>query len=355
MAELMVVTSRGFLESDDKLSGLFQTFAGGIDKGLDPIADATTMPGTFDPTCGLQISIVLKGGGCANALGWYNATQPPSMPTKIYPIIPADLTGAFPNGIGCTDQDFCPMAERDMNPGQAGQHTWADPLPAFDPRIASDPNWQGGPVGFAVIGNTGQCSQTKYSELELNQMSTKYGAPWITVLTYPSMAAHGATYLAFETSPMGAADWKQYGCDGDFNDDVYFVAPTPCAGGGGGASGVAGAGGIGGASGAAGGASGASGGASGAAGGAGGVSGAAGGTGGTAGGSGGQTSSTGGRVSTGGSPGTAGAAGASPAGNGGGGGCQTAGGGDAGPLSWLVLVALGCLRRRSRAARIRCS
>lgn len=111
-AEISVVTSRGFAASADTLSGLFQSFAGGVDRGLNPVADASTTPGNFDPTCGLQVSIVLKGDGCQNALGWYNAGQSPSTPAAnmIYPVVPANLTGTFPNGIGCTDSDFCPMA-----------------------------------------------------------------------------------------------------------------------------------------------------------------------------------------------------------------------------------------------------
>ena len=362
-AEISVVTSRGFGSSDDTLPGLFQSFAGGVDRGLDPVADASTTPGTFDPTCGLHISIVLKGDGCANALGWYNASQSTSPPpaNKIYTVIPADLRNAYPNGISCMDGDFCPMASRDANPAQQGQHTWADPLPAFDPQIASNPNWQGGRVGFALIGNSGQCSQTKYSELALNVKSTQYGTPWITVLAYPSMAAAGAVYLAFESLPMDPSGWTKNGCDGDFNDEVYFVAPTPCAGGAGGALGVAGAtGGLGGSSG--GGAAGASGGtgASGAAGqatgGAAGASGGAGESGGATGGvsgSGGQNSSTGGQVATGGSPGTGGIMGAKPPVNGGGCGCQAAGSAPGAPVLGLVMVALAGLRRRLKSARIR--
>ncbi len=362
-AEISVVTSRGFPASADSLSGLFQTFAGGVDHALDPVVDASTTPGTFDPTCGLKVSILLQGGGCALALGWYNAGQPPSAPATVYPVVPANLMGAFPNGIGCQDPDFCPMASRNTDPVQGTQHTWADPLPAFDPQIASNPNWQGGPVGFALIGSAGgQCAQTKYSEAAVNQKSTSYGAPWVTVLVYPSMAAPGAVYLAFEDSPMSAADWKQYGADGDFNDHVYLVAPTPCASGGGGASGAAG--GAAGASGGGGGASGASGAGGGAGGaacasgasGAGGGTSGAGGASGAPGGVGGQTSSTGGQVATGGFPGTGGSMGGKPPVSGAGGcGCQTAGGPTGGSLFGLLLVALARLRRRSKSVRIRCS
>lgn len=179
-AEISVVTSRGFAATADTLAGLFQNFAGGVDRALDPVADASRNPGTFDPRCGLQVSVVLSGGACKHALGWYNATQSPTTPPTIYPVIPADLTGAFPNGIGCTVPDFCPMASRATG-AYAQEYAWADPLPAFDPQIASNPAWQGGRVGFALIGNVGSmCAQTKYSESALGTKSTAFGGTWVT-------------------------------------------------------------------------------------------------------------------------------------------------------------------------------
>src|SRR6185312_6691755 len=142
-AEITVVTSRGFDSSAETLAGLFKSFGGGADSQLDPVADATTTSGTFDPRCGLQVSVVLNGGACHHALGWYNATQPATTPTTVYPVVPANLMGTFPAGIGCTVSDFCPLASRTAPP-YAQAYAWADPLPAFDPQIASNPAWQGG-------------------------------------------------------------------------------------------------------------------------------------------------------------------------------------------------------------------
>jgi MYXO-CTERM domain-containing protein len=267
-AEISLVESRGFSAAADTLAGLFQNFAGGADATIDPINDAATTPGTFPAQCGFRVQIVLKGGGCQSALGWYNATNPATKPSTIYSLVPGNLTPAPPNGIGCQDDDFCPLAIRTTS--QAPQHSWADPLPSFTVDIASNPNWTGGAVGFALIGNpTGQCSETKYSQGELADQSAS-GAPWISALVYHSKADVGAYYLAFEDSPTCAASWR--GCqlggtqplpagsgnDGDFNDDVYYIAGLNCslAGGSpdGGVSGAAGATGAGGAAGAAGGA-----------------------------------------------------------------------------------------------------
>jgi len=143
-----------------------------------------------------------------------------------------------PNGISCNDNDFCPLATRTTS--QSPLHGWADPLPAFDVDIQASPNWTGGPVGFALIGTPGgQCTQTKYSQADLNDRSPS-GAPWITALIYHSAATAGGYYLAFEDFPTCAASWR--GClpggttantpgtgnDGDFNDDVFYLTGLNC-------------------------------------------------------------------------------------------------------------------------------
>jgi MYXO-CTERM domain-containing protein len=229
-AEISVVTSRGFLATDDTLAGLFAVRG----ETLDPVMSAHQTPGTFSPQCGFTGKIVLHGGGCANALGWYNVTPGSTTPpptNQIYVLVPANLTQAPPNGISCKDTDFCPMAQPNMNPGQVGQHTWVD-YTWNASAIASDPRYKGGQVGFALIGNSGQCSQTKFSQAELNVMSTKYNVPWVTTLIYQSTVDPSSYYIAFEDLPMAPADWKQYGCDGDFNDFVFYVTGLDCQGGG---------------------------------------------------------------------------------------------------------------------------
>jgi MYXO-CTERM domain-containing protein len=228
--ELSVITSRGFLATDDTLNGLFAIRG----EKLDQSKDAHQTPGTFSPQCGFTGQIVLHGGGCANALGWYNATpgsMTPPPAAQIYSLVPANLKQAPPNGISCTDGDFCPMAEPNMDPNQAGQHTWVT-YTWNASQIASNPNYKGGQVGFALIGNSGQCSQTKYSEAQLNVVSTQYKVPWVTTLIYQSTVDPSSYYIAFEDLPMDPMNWKQYGCDGDFNDFVFYVTGLNCQGGG---------------------------------------------------------------------------------------------------------------------------
>jgi MYXO-CTERM domain-containing protein len=238
--EISLVTSRGFSADADTLAGLFKYFNGGADAAIDPINDAATTPGIFPGQCGFKVQIVLKGGACKNAFGWYNATIPATTPSAIYPLVPASLTAASPNGIGCLDGDFCPLATRTTS--QAPQHAWADPLPGFSVDVRSNPSWAGGPVGFALLANSsgGQCSQTKYTQADLNAKSST-GVPWITALVYHSKADAGAYYLAFEDLPTCTGSWR--GCmlgsdtvalpsgqgnDGDFNADVFYVTGLIC-------------------------------------------------------------------------------------------------------------------------------
>ncbi len=241
------VTGRGFPAAADTLAGLFMyNEINGGDPGLDPITDAHITPGTFSPQCGLSGTIVLHGGGCKNALGWYNATDPATVPKNIYQIVPADLTQAAPNGISCVANDFCPLATRTTT---QPSYTWASPLPDFAANIRNDTRWAGGQVGFALIGvPNGQCPQTKYSQADINAHSPAgpptNGAPWITTLIYQSTTDPNGYYIAFEDQPTCTASW--HGCnpgsdtmpltsggnDGDFNDFVFYVHGIDCAGGG---------------------------------------------------------------------------------------------------------------------------
>ncbi|WP_437286306.1 hypothetical protein [Sorangium sp. So ce406] len=229
-AELGLVTSRGFPEDAVTLDGLFM-YRG---EDIDPVADASTEPGVFSPLCGFTGELVLRGGGCKVAFGWYNATasgmRPPD--NQIYELIPADTSTAF----NCDDNDFCPLAT--MMTTQAGQHDWT-PRQFSASDIRNDPRYQGGLVGFALIGKAGTyCTQTKFSQRELNTVCTNCtpNAPWVTTLIYTSTASPDAFYVAFEDLPVTATSWKGnqggYTNDGDFNDFVYYITGVTCKGGG---------------------------------------------------------------------------------------------------------------------------
>ncbi|MGK3985455.1 hypothetical protein WME99_20585 [Sorangium sp. So ce136] len=229
-AELGLVRGRGFPEDAVTLDGLFM-YRG---EDIDPVADASTEPGVFSPLCGFTGELVLRGGGCKVAFGWYNATasgmRPPD--NQIYELIPDDPSVAF----RCEDNDFCPLAT--MMTTQAGQHDWT-PTTFSAADIRNDPRYQGGLVGFALIGKAGTyCTQTKFSQRELNTICTNCtpNAPWVTTLIYTSTATPDAFYVAFEDLPVTPTSWKGsqggYENDGDFNDFVYYITGVTCQGGG---------------------------------------------------------------------------------------------------------------------------
>jgi hypothetical protein len=116
------VTGRGFAADADTLAGLFM-YRG---DNLNASTDAHQTPGTFSPRCGFTGQIVLKGGDCQNALGWYNATDPATAPAanQIYQLVPANLMLPPPMGLMCIENGFCPLATHTTS--QVGQHTWTD-------------------------------------------------------------------------------------------------------------------------------------------------------------------------------------------------------------------------------------
>jgi hypothetical protein len=219
------------------LNGLFK-FRGDT---LDSVTNATTAPGYFSPTCGFEAQILLRGGGCEVGLGWYNIEDPssttPPASNQIYPLVPEDTS----EELDCqppVNNEFCPLAWDNHNPRELNQAYWTPK--AYDSGLISqDPNYKGGYVGFAMIGNpSSNCSATKYSLYGQNKKNAN-GVPWVTALIYQSTVDPEGFYLAFEELPMSTADWQVTGVpgndgtsDGDFNDLVFYVSGVSCAGGG---------------------------------------------------------------------------------------------------------------------------
>jgi hypothetical protein len=163
------------------------------------ISDAASSPHSFSPLCGFTASFLLQGGNCGLAFAWYNETGSRPQASDLHTIIPA---GA-PVGTSFTGTS-----------------------------IKNDPDYLGGLVGFALIGESRKfCTQTHYSNPQWNQTCTSCtpSAPWITTLTYPSKTTANAFYLAFEDGPTSSYAFNN---DGDFNDAVYFVSGVTCVGGG---------------------------------------------------------------------------------------------------------------------------
>ncbi len=200
---------------------------------IDHKADARITPSVFSPLCSFAGTLVLRGGGCKLAFGWYNAVASGgAVPAanEIYPLIP----NTDPDVYDCNDpampasQAFCPLAYD--GPWMLKTFTAAD--------IRSDMRYDGGLIGFALIGDPAtDCKQTHFSQQELNLVCTNCtpNAPWITTIVYQSTAVPDAFYMAFEDLPMSPTSFEgdgTYKNDGDFNDFVFFITGLTCAGGG---------------------------------------------------------------------------------------------------------------------------
>ncbi len=197
------------------LPALFQ-FRG---EDIDYVQDAKTEPSTFSPLCSFSGTLVLRGGGCQVAFGWYNAVQsggaaPPA--NQIYPLIPANDPVVY------SQPAFAPLATD--GPWTLKTFTAAD--------IRNDARYQGGEIGFAMIGG-GDCSQNKYSQRFLNQACTSCTPvePFITTVVYASTKEANAYYLAFEDLPVRPDSFTANN-DGDFNDFVFYITGLVCSGGG---------------------------------------------------------------------------------------------------------------------------
>lgn len=215
------------------LDGLFKWRG----EDIDPVQDARVAPGHFTTSCGFRAELVLAGGNCSSAFGWYNVPDPlsetPPVASEIYTTVPDtigdDLLCQPPLGSG---SGFCPLAWDNVNPRQLNEPAWTPK--AFESSFSDDPNYAGGYIAFALLANDYYCPETKYSLLQHNQRNGD-GVPWVTVVIYASTVDPNGYYLAFEDLPMSPADWHETGVaglngtnDGDFNDFVYFVTGAGC-------------------------------------------------------------------------------------------------------------------------------
>lgn len=197
------------------LPSLFQ-FRG---ETIDYVQDAKTEPSTFSPLCSFSGTLVLRGGGCQVAFGWYNAVQSGGAPpaaNQIYPLIPANDPVVY------SQEAFAPLATD--GPWTLKTFTAAD--------IRNDARYAGGEIGFAMVAG-GACSQNKYSQRFLNQPCTSCTPvePFITTVVYASTKETNAYYLAFEDLPVNPTSFTANN-DGDFNDFVFYITGLVCSGGG---------------------------------------------------------------------------------------------------------------------------
>lgn len=99
---------------------------------------------------------------------------------------------------------FCPLADRAPNAPNRQYTDWDDAVFSSG-NIKTDPNYKGGLIGFALVGDTTtECKATKYSQRELNQVCTNCtpNAPWVTTLIWQSTVDPEGFYMGFEDLAM---------------------------------------------------------------------------------------------------------------------------------------------------------
>jgi MYXO-CTERM domain-containing protein len=258
------------------LQSLFDTWEGpGV---IEIQRDAATQPATFSPLCGLNGSMILRGGSCQVDFGWYCADDPPGAEVihplvtsldminyhdnvlRMLPGMPNQYAGIDMNEMrnwydlfNNNDKGFVPTIQMAAPPPAGVGMPVVGPMSNLA-NIQSDPAYVACPskqIGFAFRGNpTDFCPQSKFSEQHRNEMST-YGAPWINALIYASRVQPGVFYMAFEDLPtrpgtfsplltelqqfypqMKRPDGWDGSNDADFNDFVFRVQGIVCEGGG---------------------------------------------------------------------------------------------------------------------------
>jgi hypothetical protein len=166
---------------------------------LDPVASASVNPGVFSPLCGFQASLVLSQSGALAGISWYNVPVSSAnvAPAAIFPLVPEGT----PINMSVASAD-----------------------------IRSNPNYQGGFIGFVL---TKGGNRVYYSEYQRNALCSNCVQPgyWKMALAYASTVASDTYYLAFEDwEGANVNDWGQN--DGDFNDKVFRITGVRCPGGG---------------------------------------------------------------------------------------------------------------------------
>jgi MYXO-CTERM domain-containing protein len=181
--------------------------------GLDPVAEASTTPETFRPTCALTFTVVTRGTAqFHDVFGWYNVTGAKPDSSDLHPML------------GCTDG--------------AGKASVLD--------LSKEPAYKGGEIGFFLLtpeSHTGDkhcaggdcCpSLTRlaggegyvfYSERKYNpDLSGSTATSFIHLLTYDSHITKTKFYFAWEDIFGGS--------NNDFTDLVASVEGVQCSGGG---------------------------------------------------------------------------------------------------------------------------
>lgn len=185
---------------------------------LDAQADALIAPETFQPTCRLTFTPIVKGGYNDAGFGWYNVTPDPQNPEKFLAPTQPELFGMLV--LNTHQQTGAQLA------GQGAS------LDLAEERAAG--RYRGGQIGFFLASGpytfnpetralTGMINELFYTQHALNPGSA--GAdPFYQVLTWQSLKLPQAFYFGWEDQTASLLS------DNDFDDLVFLVSGIQCSG-----------------------------------------------------------------------------------------------------------------------------
>jgi MYXO-CTERM domain-containing protein len=189
---------------------------------IDSQKDAIVAPETFQPTCQLTFTPIVKGGSISDVFGWYNVREDPTTPGKFLKPTQAELYGMFyATGF------------------KTGAELAAVPPVVLDLGVeAAAGRYKGGQIGFFLVSTDGQISIDPvthavkgdakfqfYTQHALNVGSTPT-MTFYNVLTWESQAKKNTFYFGWEDLPPTAP------IDNDFDDFLFSVSGVQCGGGG---------------------------------------------------------------------------------------------------------------------------
>jgi MYXO-CTERM domain-containing protein len=222
----------------DKNVQLCLNDAEGNTTNINALTDALVAPETFQPTCKLTFTPLVKGGTIIDAFGWYNVKPDPLNPGEFIRPAVAQMYGMFASG---------QYPAGDVRNFQTGVQLAGKSF-VLDLNVEKAAGrYTGGAIGFFVVSGEGAITIdmtthqllgaggaalvpqfmffTQHALNTVNQGS-KPGAIYYNVLTWQSVKDPNTFYFGWEDLPIPS------GSDSDFDDMMFAVTGVKCGGGG---------------------------------------------------------------------------------------------------------------------------
>jgi MYXO-CTERM domain-containing protein len=188
---------------------------------IDAQKDALVAPETFQPTCQLTFTPIVKGGSIYDVFGWYNVKPDPVTPGKFLKPTQAELYGMFvTNDFKDSTQLTGQSVVLDLGVEAAAGRYKGGQIAFF--LVSTSDVLSIDPVTHAVIGTIRFQFHTQH---DLNAGSVP-GKTYYNVLTWESIAKKNTFYFGWEDLPT------DQGGDNDFDDFLFSVSGVQCGGGG---------------------------------------------------------------------------------------------------------------------------